>query len=299
MGAVQANGITIEYETFGRHSDPALLLVNGFTSQLIGWDERFCRALADGGRYVIRYDNRDVGLSTHFDGQKVNVNDIFRARKGECPMPEVPYGLADFAADGMALLDALGIDSAHIMGMSMGGMIVQTMAIEHPTKVRSLISVMSHTGENEYGRSSKEANAALMTAPPSARDAYIEHTVRNGRIWSSPRYYDEAAAAEKAAASYDRMFYPEGSSRQLGAVLSAPPRADALRALDVPTLVIHGKADTLITPSGGERTAELVPHADLLLLADMGHDLPAPLWPVLVHAVLGHTAYAESLRASA
>lgn len=299
MGAVQANGITIEYETFGRHSDPALLLVNGFTSQLIGWDERYCRALADGGRYVIRYDNRDVGLSTHFDGQKVNVNDIFRARKGEGPMPAVPYGLSDFAADGMALLDALGIESAHIMGVSMGGMIVQTMAIEHPQKVRSLISIMSHTGENDYGRSTKEANAALMAAPPSTRDAYIEHTVKQGRIWSSPRYYDEAAAAARAAASYDRMFYPEGSTRQLAAILSAPSRVDALRALTVPTLVIHGRADTLITPSGGERTAELVPGANLLLVADMGHDQPVPLWPVLVHAVLGHTAYADSLRGHA
>ena len=161
MGAVQANGITIEYETFGRRGDPPLLLVNGYTSQLLGWDQRFCRALADGGRYVIRYDNRDVGLSTHLDGARVSLNDIFKARKGEIPMPEVPYTLSDFAADGMGLLDALDIESAHIMGMSMGGMIVQTMAIEHPRQVRSLISVMSHTGENEYGRSTKEANAAI------------------------------------------------------------------------------------------------------------------------------------------
>ena len=297
MGAVQANGITIEYETFGRHSDPPLLLVSGYTSQLLGWDERFCRALADGGRYVIRYDNRDVGLSTHLDGVRVSVNDIFKARKGEIPMPEVPYTLSDFAADGMALLDALGIESAHIMGMSMGGMIVQTMAIEHARKVRSLISVMSHTGENEYGRSTKEANAALMTPPPRERDAYIEHSVRQGRLWSSPRFYDEVAAAEKAAAQYDRAFYPEGATRQLAAIMASPERADGLRALKVPTLVIHGRADTLITPSGGERTAEIVPGSDLLLLAEMGHDLPAPLWPVLVHAVLGHIGYADSLRA--
>ncbi len=297
MGAVQANGITIEYETFGRRGDPPLLLVNGYTSQLLGWDQRFCRALADGGRYVIRYDNRDVGLSTHLDGARVSLNDIFKARKGEIPMPEVPYTLSDFAADGMGLLDALDIESAHIMGMSMGGMIVQTMAIEHPRQVRSLISVMSHTGENEYGRSTKEANAALMTAPPREREAYVEHSVRQGRLWSSPRFYDEAAAAEKAAAQYDRAFYPEGATRQLAAIMASPPRADGLRALKVPTLVIHGRADTLITPSGGERTAELVPGADLLLLAEMGHDLPAPLWPVLVHAVLGHTGYADSLRA--
>lgn len=295
MGAVQANGITIEYDAFGSPADPALLLVNGFTAQLIGWDERFCRLLADGGRYVVRYDNRDVGLSTRFDGVRVSLNDIFKARKGEGPPPAVPYTMSDFAADGIGLLDALGIERAHVMGMSMGGMIVQTMAIEHPTRVRSLVSIMSHTGEGEYGRSTKEANAALMSAPPAERDAYVEHTARNGRLWSSPRFYDEEAAARRAAASFDRAFYPEGANRQLAAILTAPPRADALRALDVPTLVIHGEADTLITPSGGRRTAELVPHSNLLLLADMGHDLPEPLWPVLVSAVLGHTAYADSL----
>jgi pimeloyl-ACP methyl ester carboxylesterase len=299
MGAVQANGITIEYESFGSPSDPTVLLVCGFTSQLLAWDERFCRALADGGRRVIRYDNRDTGLSTHLDGVRVSIDGIFRARKGDGSMPEVPYTLSDFAADGMGLLDALGIDSAHIMGMSMGGMIVQTMAIEHPTRVRSLVSVMSTTGENEFGRSTKEANAALMSAPPTERQAFIDGWVRDGRLWSSPRFYDEDRAAALAAASYDRAFYPEGANRQLAAILSSPARADGLRALDVPTLVIHGLADTLITPSGGQRTAELVPNSNLLLLGDMGHDIPVALWPVLVPAVLGHTAFAESLRPAA
>ena len=293
MGAAQANGITIEYETFGSSGDPAMLLVSGYTSQLVGWDERLCRALAAGGRYVIRYDNRDVGLSTHLDGQRVSLGDIFRARKGEIPLPALPYTLGDFAADGMGLLDALGIAGAHVMGMSMGGMIAQAMAIEHPARVRSLISVMSTTGEHEYGRSTKEANAALMTPPPAEREANIEHTVRTGRLWSSPRFYDEAAAAVRAAAAYDRCYYPEGANRQLAAVLAAPPRHAGLAALDVPTLVVHGAADTLITPSGGERTADLVPHANLLVLGDMGHDLPEALWPVLVPAVLGHTAFAE------
>jgi len=299
MGNVRANGIDIEYETFGSATDPTLLLVNGFTSQLIGWDERFCQMLAERGRHVIRYDNRDVGLSTHFDGQGVDIPAIFRARKGEGSMPAVPYTLHDMAADGIGLLDALGIDSAHIAGMSMGGMIVQTMAIDHPTKVRSMTSIMSHTGENDYGRSTKEANAALMSAPPLERAAYITHTVTNGRLWSSPRYYDEGAAGARAGASYDRMFYPEGSPRQMAAIMSVGDRADGLRALDTPTLVIHGRADTLITPSGGERTAELVPGANLLMLADMGHDLPEPLWPLLVDAVVGITEIAERQRVAA
>ena len=296
MGNVRANGIEIEYETFGSASDPTLLLVNGFTSQLIGWDEHFCRMLAQRGRHVVRYDNRDVGHSTHFDGQRVDIPAIFRARKGDGPMPVVPYTLHDMAADGIGLLDALGIDSAHIAGMSMGGMIVQTMAIDHPTKVRSMTSIMSHTGENDYGRSTKEANAALMSAPPTERAAYITHTVTNGRLWSSPRYYDETAAAVRAGASYDRMFYPEGSPRQMAAIMCVGHRADGLRALDMPTLVIHGRADTLITPSGGERTAELVPGANLLMLADMGHDMPEPLWPLLVDAIVGITEIAESQR---
>ena len=296
MGNVRANGVEIEYETFGSSGDPTLLLVNGFTSQLIGWDESFCRMLAGRGRRVVRYDNRDVGHSTHFDGERVDIPAIFRARKGEGPMPAVPYTLHDMAADGVGLLDALGIDSAHIAGMSMGGMIVQTMAIDHPTKVRSVTSIMSHTGENDYGRSTKEANAALMSAPPTERAAYISHTVTNGRLWSSPRYYDETAAAARAGASYDRMFYPEGSPRQMAAIMSVGHRADGLRALDMPTLVIHGRADTLITPSGGERTAELVPGANLLMLADMGHDLPEPLWPLLVDAIVGITEIAERQR---
>ena len=299
MTAVAANGITIEYETFGRSSDPALLLVNGYTSQLIGWDERLCRLFADAGRYVIRYDNRDVGRSTHLDGVHVDVAAAVRARDGDGAMPAVPYTLSDFAVDGMGLLDALGIATAHVMGNSMGGMIVQTMAIEHPARVRSLTSIMSHTGEREYGRSTDEANAALLSPPPREREAYIEHTVRNSRLWSSPRYYDAELAAARAGAAFDRCFYPEGAERQLAGILASPPRADGLRALDVPTLVIHGLADTLITPPGGERTAELIPHANLLLVADMGHDLPPPLWPALVPTIVGHTAYADSLRIAA
>ena len=196
------------------------------------------------------------------------------------------------AADGIGLLDALGIDSAHVAGSSMGGMLVQTMAIEHPARVRSLTSIMSHTGERDYGRSTREANDALVAPPPAERSAYVEHTVATASIWSSRRYYADGVPRrrERAAADHDRMFYPEGASRQMAAVLVAPDRAAGLGKLDVPTLVIHGRDDTLITPSGGERTAELVPGAHLLMMADMGHDLPEPLWPLVVAAL---TAVAE------
>ena len=294
MGDVQANGIRIEYETFGEPTDPALLLVSGFTSQLTSWDERLCEALAAQQRFVIRYDNRDVGLSTHFDGVRASLADVMRFRRGDGPRPDVPYALSDMAADGIGLLDALGIAKAHVVGASMGGMIVQTMAIEHPTRVASLTSIMSHTGERDIGRSTKEANDALMSPPPGEREAYVEYTVRNAAIWSSLRYFagELEARRARAAADFDRMFYPEGATRQIAAIMVAPDRADALRALDVSTLVVHGRDDTLITPSGGERTAALVPGAHFLMVADMGHDLPIALWPLLVAAIAGITMLA-------
>ena len=294
-GNAEANGIRIEYETFGSPNDPALLLVSGFTSQLTSWDERLCEALAAQQRFVIRYDNRDVGLSTHFDGQSASLADVMRFRRGDGPRPEVAYTLSDMAADGIALLDALGIAKAHVVGVSMGGMIVQTMAIEHPTRVASLTSIMSHTGERDVGRSTKEANDALMSPPPGEREAYIEYSVRNAAIWSSRRYFTDELEARRtrAATDFDRMFHPEGATRQIAAIMVAPDRADALRALDVPTLVVHGRDDTLITPTGGERTAALVPGAHLLMIADMGHDLPVALWPLLVAAVAGISALGE------
>jgi pimeloyl-ACP methyl ester carboxylesterase len=291
MSRAQANGIEIEYETFGDAGDPALLLVMGFGTQLTAWDEGFCTALADRGRFVIRYDNRDVGLSTHLDGQLVDVGAVIGSLMGG-EAPEVPYLLSDMAADGIGLLDALGIDKAHVLGASMGGMIAQAMAIEHPARVLTLTSVMSTTGEQEYGQSSPEAMAALLTPPPTEREDYVHQAITTWKVWASPRYWDEDYIRARAGAGYDRCFYPEGATRQLGAIIASGSRAEGLRALRTPTLVIHGRADTLIMPSGGERTAELVPGANLLLLHDMGHDLPEPLWPLIVDAVISHTTHA-------
>jgi pimeloyl-ACP methyl ester carboxylesterase len=291
MSRAQANGIEIEYETFGDAGDPALLLVMGFGTQLTAWDEGFCTALADRGRFVIRYDNRDVGLSTHLDGQLVDVGAVIGSLMGG-EAPEVPYLLSDMAADGIGLLDALGIDKAHVLGASMGGRIAQAMAIEHPARVLTLTSVMSTTGEQEYGQSSPEAMAALLTPPPTEREDYVHQAITTWKVWASPRYWDEDYIRARAGAGYDRCFYPEGATRQLGAIIASGSRAEGLRALRTPTLVIHGRADTLIMPSGGERTAELVPGANLLLLHDMGHDLPVPLWPLIVDAVISHTTHA-------
>ncbi|MCB0954851.1 MAG: alpha/beta hydrolase [Ilumatobacter sp.] len=268
-------GMEIEYDTFGSPSDPALLLVMGFTAQMTLWEEDFCRMLADGGRYVIRFDNRDCGLSTHLDGVAAD-------------MAAPPYLLSDMAEDAFGLLTALGIERAHIAGASMGGMIVQTMAILHPERVISMTSIMSTTGEPEYGQADPEVLQVLLAPPPTDRQEFIDAAPRY-RVFGSKKYYDEAAAKARAARDYDRSFYPEGSARQLIAIMASGSRADGLRTLDVPTLVIHGRDDTLIAPSGGFRTAELVPGSVLLYVSDMGHDTPPQVWPAVVGAILTHT----------
>lgn len=290
MGRAAAqSGIEIEFETFGSPNDPVILLVNGFTSQMTYWEEDLCQMLVARGRFVIRYDNRDCGLSTHLDGVAAPAAGVLLAARREGRTVAVPYTLSDFATDGMAVLDHLGVEQADIIGVSMGGMIVQTMAIDHPGRVRTLTSIMSHTGEPAYGRSTKEANAALMAAPPTERSVFIAEGVESSKIWSSPRYYDPAQQALRLARDYDRAFYPEGAGRQLGAVLGAPDRSAALRTLNVPTLVVHGRADTLITLSGGERTAKIIPGANLFVLNDMGHDLPERLWPLYVDMFISHS----------
>jgi pimeloyl-ACP methyl ester carboxylesterase len=281
----------LEYDTFGSPADPALLLIMGFTAQMTAWEEGFCGMLADGGRYVIRFDNRDSGLSTKLDGQVADLSGAMAAAFADMEPPPLPYTLNDMAADAIGLLDHLGIDRAHVMGASMGGMIAQTVAINHPERVRSLISVMSQPGEVEVGQPSPEAAEAIFALPPTTRDAYIEAAPR-WMVWQSKKYRDEARSKELAAREFDRSFYPEGAPRQLAAIYGSGRRTAALQALDVPTLVIHGRDDQLITPSGGFRTAELIPGAHLLFVADMGHDLPAPLWPLITDAVLSHTSRA-------
>ena len=290
-------GIELEYDTFGSPDDPALLLVMGFTAQMTAWDEGFCSLLASAGLYVVRFDNRDCGLSTHLDGQHADPMAMMQAHAAGEALPEVPYTLSHMSDDAFGLLDHLGIDRAHVMGASMGGMIVQTMAIERPDRLRSLISVMSTIGDLEYGQPTPEAIGALLAPPPTERTAYIE-SASKWAIWASKRYYDDAKARERAAAAYDRAFYPEGATRQLAAIYASGDRTEALREVAVPTLVIHGKDDTLIGPSGGVRTAELIPGASLSLLADMGHDLPEPLWPTIVAHVAAHVALADRVSAT-
>ncbi|OJF11702.1 alpha/beta fold hydrolase [Couchioplanes caeruleus] len=286
-----SSDVQIAYETFGSPRDPAVLLVMGFGAQMIAWHEGLCQMLAEQGRYVIRYDNRDCGLSTTWEQHPVDLMAFIGAVSGGdilAAQKMIPYTLSDMAADGINLLTAVGIEHAHVVGASMGGMIAQRMAIEHPARIRTLTSMMSSTGEPEVGQSTPQAQQVLFTPRPADRNGYISAAERE-LVWASRRYPDVEGLRRLAASSYDRAYYPAGIPRQLGAMVLDGSRAGDLAKLQVPTLVIHGLDDTLIDPSGGRRTAELIPGAKLMLVPDMGHDRPRLLWADLVTAIADHT----------
>jgi len=281
--------IELEYDHFGNPTDPALLLIMGFTAQMVAWEEEFCQQLANRGHFVIRFDNRDCGLSTKLHGVPSNSDAVIMAAMMETEMPPVAYTLSDMAADAMKVLDHLNIERAHIMGASMGGMIAQTVAIEHPHRVKTLISVMSQPGELTVGQPTQEAMELIVTPAPTDRDEYIAFAPK-WQLWQSKKYRSDEVSRRNAIRDFDRSNYPEGGPRQMAAIYASGSRAEGLQKLQVPTLVIHGTEDQLITPSGGERTAELIPNSTLLMVDDMGHDMPKPLWPLLVDAISNHTA---------
>jgi pimeloyl-ACP methyl ester carboxylesterase len=281
--------IELEYDHFGNPTDPALLLIMGFTAQMVAWDEEFCTQLADRGHFVIRFDNRDCGLSTKLHGVPSNSDAVIMAAMMETEMPPVAYTLSDMAADAMKVLDHLNIERAHIMGASMGGMIAQTVAIEHPHRVKTLISVMSQPGELTVGQPTQEAMELIVTPAPTDRDEYIAFAPK-WQLWQSKKYRSDEVSRRNAIRDFDRSNYPEGGPRQMAAIYASGSRAEGLQKLQVPTLVIHGTEDQLITPSGGERTAELIPNSTLLMVEDMGHDMPQPLWPFYLDAISKHTA---------
>ena len=281
--------IELEYDHFGNPTDPALLLIMGFTAQMVAWDEEFCQQLANRGHFVIRFDNRDCGLSTKLHGVPSNSDAVIMAAMMETEMPPVAYTLSDMAADAMKVLDHLNIERAHIMGASMGGMIAQTVAIEHPHRVKTLISVMSQPGELTVGQPTQEAMELIVTPAPSDRDEYIAFAPK-WQLWQSKKYRSDEVSRRNAIRDFDRSNYPEGGPRQMAAIYASGSRAEGLQKLQVPTLVIHGTDDQLITPSGGERTAELIPNSTLLMVEDMGHDMPQPLWPFYLDAISKHTA---------
>lgn len=284
MPTAACNGIDLAYETMGDPSDPTLLLVMGLGGQLVSWDDELCRRFVDQGRHVVRFDNRDAGLSTWIDSGDLDLGGALLAAFGGEAVP-APYLVSDMAADAAALLDHLGVVSADVLGVSMGGMIAQALAIEHPERVRTLTSIMSTTGERHVGQPDPEAAALLMAPRPTDRDAALDQAVETWRVIGSPAHFDPARARARAATELDRAVNPSGIVRQLIAIISSGSRADGLAALDVPTLVVHGRQDRLVHVSGGLRTAELVPGAELLVLEDMGHDLPPALWPAVTDAV--------------
>ncbi|MCE9621386.1 MAG: alpha/beta fold hydrolase [Actinomycetia bacterium] len=296
--ALVATGMELEYDTFGSPADPALLLIMGLTAQMTAWDERLCQQLADAGRFVIRFDNRDCGLSTKLDGQVPDLAGAMTAAFADQPPPPLPYTLSDMAADAIGLLDHLGIEKAHVVGASLGGMIAQVLAVENPERVLTLTSMMSQPGDTEAGQPTPEAAIAIFTPPPNTREEYIESASR-WMVWQSKKYGDLERLRDLAGREFDRSFYPEGGPRQVAAIYGSGRRTEALKNVRVPTLVIHGRDDTLITPGGGFLTAELIPGAHMLYLADMGHDMPEPLWPMLVNAIVTHTAIATPVDASA
>jgi pimeloyl-ACP methyl ester carboxylesterase len=287
MANVTANGISIEYETFGDPTKPALALIMGLGAQMIFWQDDFCRQLMERGFHVVRFDNRDCGRSRHF--QELGIPDVGAAMtaslSGE-PVPSPPYTLRDMAADVVGLLDALGIERAHVVGASMGGMIAQTVAIEHPARVRSMTSIMSTTGNREVPPATPEAMTALLTPSPSDRAEFIDHMVKTFRIVGSPGFeFDEASFRDRVGRAFDRSYDPSGVARQLVAVLADGDRRERLRSVRVPTLVIHGRHDPLVPVEGGVDTADAVPGARLLVIEGMGHDLPRGAWPQIIDAI--------------
>jgi pimeloyl-ACP methyl ester carboxylesterase len=286
-----ANGIEIAYQTFGKRSDPALLLVMGLGAQLIHWPEEFCELLATRGFYVIRFDNRDVGHSTKFDDAPVP--DLAALFAGDLGAPS--YTLDDLADDAVGLLDHLGIDAAHVAGASMGGMIAQTIAVRHPERVLSLCSIMSTTGDRTVGQARPEALAVLVSPAPPARDEYIDFHVKAFRTIGSPDFPpDEDFLRWRAAATYDRSYYPDGFKRQLAAIYASGDRTQALAQISTPTLVIHGRDDPLITVSGGEAIARAIPGAELLVIDGMGHDVPPGVWTRIIDAIVSNTERAKT-----
>jgi pimeloyl-ACP methyl ester carboxylesterase len=292
---VGPSGIEVAYERLGDPQAPPVLLVMGIGAQMINWPEGFCAELVAHGVQVIRFDNRDVGLSSHFP---------------DAPPPDLPavlagdtssasYTLSDMAADAVGLLDARGLDSAHIVGASMGGMIAQTIAIEQPGRVRSLTSMMSTTGDRSVGQPKPETLAAVFAGPPAqSRQDVIDQMIRAVRVVGSPDFeFDEAAVRDRAGRAYDRAHDPLGIARQAVASVASGDRTERLRSVDVPTLVIHGADDAMCDLSGGRATAAAIPGAELVIIEGMGHDLPPALWPEITSRIASLILRVEAARA--
>lgn len=278
---VRVGEVELDTHLDGPADGEVMLLVSGLSRQRIEWPAALPRALHAAGLRTLTVDNRDVGRSTKLED-----------RSGDGP----PYVLADMARDHLGVLDHYGIESAHVLGVSMGGMISQQLTIDHPQRVRTLTSIMSTTGARSVGRATDEAMAVLMRPAPSEREAFLAHTVVSAQVIGSPGLVDEERTRLRAAAAFDRAYHPAGVVRQMQAIMASGDRTEALERLEVPTLVLHGSEDPLIGLSGGEATAAAIPGARLHVLEGMGHDLPPEFLPEIVGAVVGHTRDASARR---
>ncbi len=286
------SGIDICYETFGRKADPAVLLVMGLGGPMGWWTDDFCTLLAEEGLRVIRFDNRDTGRSTKLRQHPVGKSDVVRAFAG-LPV-KAPYGLEDLAGDAIGLLDDLDVRRAHVVGVSMGGMIGQLITITHPDRVLSLTSIMSTTGRRRVGWQHPRVIPAMLASAGRTRDAYVARALRTSRIIGSPDFpTDEARATARAVETYDRGWIASGVARHMMAVLTQADRTAALGDVTAPTTVIHGLADPLVHKSGGRATHAAIPGSELLEIAGMGHDLPVQLYPTYVEAIVKNAARAS------
>ena len=294
--SAKAGDIEICYETFGSADDPAMLLVMGLGTQMIAWPEDFCRSLAERGFHVIRYDNRDVGRSTHMRQHRPpTVRQLLLRDKRAAR-----YSLADMADDGIRLLDALGIERAHVVGASMGGMIAQTMAARHPDRVHSLASIMSNTGHRWKGTPGLRVYPIFLRRPASNREGAVESFVSVFKLIGSPGFpLDEEEVRRAAELSYERGYNPAGTGRQLAAILAAGDRTAEVQTITAPTVVIHGTMDRMVRPSGGRATAAAIPGAELVMIEGMGHDFPRPAWDRMIHAIVANASRADASDRSA
>lgn len=282
----RVDGLELEHDSFGDPGATALLLVSGLSYQMIEWDDPLCELIAGRGFRVTRFDNRDVGLSTKLDG--LGPPDIMGLLGGTA-LP--PYSLDDMAGDAIGLLDALGVAAAHVVGVSMGGMIAQLIAIQHPERVLSLTSIMSTVGGPDVVQAEPAVGAVLLAPPGRTREEQVERSLANRRlVFGTGMPFDEDHARRKAERAIDRCFYPDGAMRQLAAIFAAPDRTAELGRLTIPTLVIHGDNDPLVPPANGRQTAAALPRARLIMITGMGHALPDQVWPQIVDAIAAVTS---------
>lgn len=288
---IKVGEVEITYDTFGNPSNPPILLIMGLGTQMIFWNEDFCKELARRGYWVVRFDNRDVGLSSKFDEAGIpDVMGMIQSAQTGDTIEEVPYTLLDMANDAIGLLNGLKIKSAHIIGVSMGGMIAQTIAIHYPERVKTLTSIMSSTGDPELPPPEPDALAVIVTPPPSDRTEYIEQSVQSWRVLNGSKYpLDEEYIRKYSARAFDRSYYPVGTTRQLAAILASGSRKEALKSVNLPTLVIHGDADPLVPIEAGKDTAKSVPGAKFVVIEGMGHNIPVQVAPHIIDAIVEHT----------